>query len=85
MQLYPIAAYVFVPSVLGKYSDSLIRNNTYRNCLLGHRKKKSQIFNEDFYLPLYLPLWLWFEDTAPIVASVVEFENTASRFGEVAI
>jgi hypothetical protein len=25
--------------------------------LPGHRKKIAQIFNEDFYLPLYLPLW----------------------------
>jgi hypothetical protein len=33
-------------------------NDIGRNYLLGHRKKKGQIFNEDFYLPLYLPLWL---------------------------
>jgi hypothetical protein len=25
--------------------------------LAGTKKKNSQIFNEDFYLPLYLPLW----------------------------
>jgi hypothetical protein len=28
-----------------------------RNFLPGNGKK-GQIFNEDFYLPLYLPLWL---------------------------
>ncbi len=25
--------------------------------LAGKEKENSQIFNEDFYLPLYLPLW----------------------------
>jgi hypothetical protein len=30
----------------------------YRQKLLaGKWKENSQIFNEDFYLPLYLPLW----------------------------
>jgi hypothetical protein len=41
----------------GKYYNSLIWNNICRNCLLG-QKENSQIFNEDFYLPLYLPLCL---------------------------
>jgi hypothetical protein len=44
---------------------SLIINDIGRNSLLGTRKKNSQILNEDFYLPLYLPLWVsgmsWFQ------------------------
>jgi hypothetical protein len=31
-------------------------NDFGRNFLLGSRKK-NQMFNEGFYLPLYLPLW----------------------------
>jgi hypothetical protein len=33
-------------------------NDIGRNCLLGNRKKTAKFFNEDFYFPLYLPLWL---------------------------
>jgi hypothetical protein len=34
-------------------------NDIGRNSLLGKRKKIAKFFNEDFYLPLYLPLWPW--------------------------
>jgi hypothetical protein len=40
------------------YSNSLIWNDIGRNCLLGHRKKIAKFLNEDFYLLLYLPVWL---------------------------
>jgi hypothetical protein len=32
-------------------------NDIGRNFLQGNRKKIAKFFNEDFYLPLYLPLW----------------------------
>jgi hypothetical protein len=60
-----VATFVFVPIVLGeKFTTALafrgrphrwIWNDIGRNSLLGNRKN-SQIFNEDFHLPLYLPL-----------------------------
>ena len=40
-----------------KHASSKILNDTGRNSLLGNRKKIAKFFNEDFYLPLYLPLW----------------------------
>jgi hypothetical protein len=49
-----LAAFIFVPSVFGENIPTAelgIWNDIGRNCLLG------QIFNEDCYLPLYLPLW----------------------------
>jgi hypothetical protein len=52
-----IAAFVFVPSVFGEKFQQLnfVR---YRQKLLARKKKEnSHMFNEDFYLPLYLPLW----------------------------
>jgi hypothetical protein len=39
-----------------KHTSSKILNDTGRNSLLGNRKKIAKFFNEDFYLPLYLPL-----------------------------
>jgi hypothetical protein len=41
-----------------KQAFSKILNDIGRNSLLGNRKKIAKFFNEDFYLPLYLPLWL---------------------------
>jgi hypothetical protein len=40
---------------LGRSFQQLNLNDIGRNFLLGSRN--SQMFNEDFYLPLYLPLW----------------------------
>ncbi len=40
-----------------KHASSKILNDIGRNSLLGNRKKIAKFFNEDFYLPLYLPLW----------------------------
>ncbi len=41
----------------GEVSSSWILNDIDRNFLLENRKENSQMFNEDFYLPLYLHLW----------------------------
>ncbi len=38
-------------------SNSWILNGIGRKPLLGNGKKIAKFFNEDFYLPLYLPLW----------------------------
>jgi hypothetical protein len=45
------AAFVFVPSVFGKSFQLL---NFETSC--WEIEKNSQMCNEDFYLPLYLPL-----------------------------
>ncbi len=42
----------------GSVSNSWIFNDISRNFLLGNRKQNSQMFNDDFHLPLYLPLRL---------------------------
>ncbi len=52
-----------------KYSNSWIWNDIGRNCLLGQRKKLAKFFNEDFYLPLYLPLWCLPEATEIVRSS----------------
>jgi hypothetical protein len=53
-----LAAYVFIPSVLGENIPTAEFGMIYQQKLLaGTKKENSQIFNEDFYLPLYLPLW----------------------------
>jgi hypothetical protein len=39
-----------------KHASSKILIDIGRNSLLGNRKKIAKFFNEDFYLPLYLPL-----------------------------
>jgi hypothetical protein len=49
-----LAAYVFVPSVFGENILTAEFGMNRQKLLAG--KEKSQIFNEDFYLPLYLPL-----------------------------
>ncbi len=41
---------------LGKYSNSWYWNDIDRNAC-WHIERKYPIFNEDFYLPLYLPQW----------------------------
>ncbi len=56
LYVYPSWLHLCSFCFLAKYSNSWIWNDIGRNCLLGHRKN-SQIFNEDFHLPLYLPLW----------------------------
>jgi hypothetical protein len=44
--------------VLTQQADEQLNFEWYRQKLLaGKEKENSQIFNEDFYLPLYLPLW----------------------------
>jgi hypothetical protein len=51
-----VAAYVFVHSVLGEniLTDEFGMISAETNC--WDMKRNSQIFNKDFYLPLYLPL-----------------------------
>jgi hypothetical protein len=39
-----------------KHASSKILNDIGQKLLAGKQKENSQIFNEDFYLPLYLPL-----------------------------
>jgi hypothetical protein len=42
-------------------------------------EENSQIFNEDFYLPLYLPLWFHlFIDLVVFMTSLKIFENCAT-------
>jgi hypothetical protein len=55
-----LAAYVFVPFVFGENIPTAEFGmiSTETACLLGHKKKTAKFFNEDFYLPLYLPLWV---------------------------
>jgi hypothetical protein len=53
-----LADYVCIPSVLGKNIPTAGFGMTLaETALAGHKKKKANFLNEDFYLPLYLPLW----------------------------
>ncbi len=56
-----------------KYSYNWIWNYISRNCLLGHRKKIAKFFNEDFYLPLYLPLCSKAFATGGLTAKSIEW------------
>jgi len=38
--------------------------------LAGKYKENSQVFNEDFYLPLYLPLCLYVKHTKKVFAQI---------------
>jgi hypothetical protein len=51
-----LAAYVLVPSVFGENISTTEFGIISQKLLAGTLKENSQIFNEDFYLPLYLPL-----------------------------
>ncbi len=54
----PLAAYVFVPSVFGENIPTAEFGMISAEiaCWESGHKEKSQICNEDFYLPLFLPL-----------------------------
>jgi hypothetical protein len=52
-----LATFVFVHSVFGE-NISTAEFGMISKLLAGTKKENSQIFKEDFYLPLYLPLWL---------------------------
>jgi hypothetical protein len=52
-----LTAFVFVPSVFGeKFPTAEFGMISAETILAGKWKENSQMFNEDFYLPLYLPL-----------------------------
>jgi hypothetical protein len=48
-----------------------------RNCLLGNGKKIAKYLFEDFYLPLYLPLWA--DDKLGVGYCVDSSERTQCR------
>ncbi len=52
------AAYVFVSSVFGENIPSAEFGMISAETACWDKKENSQIFNGDFYFPLYLPLWL---------------------------
>jgi hypothetical protein len=52
-----LAAFVFGSSVFGKIFHRWIWNWYRQKLLAGTSKQNNQIFNEDFYFPLYLCLW----------------------------
>jgi hypothetical protein len=53
-----LAAFVFVPSVFGENFPiaEFLMISAETSC--SEIEKNSQMFNEDFHLQLYLPLWL---------------------------
>jgi hypothetical protein len=51
-----LAAFIFVSSVFGENIPAAEFGTKSQKLLAGTWKENSQIFNDDFYLPLYLPL-----------------------------
>ncbi len=51
-----LAAFVFVPSVFREKFPTAEFGMISQKLLTGKKKENSQMFNEDFYLPLTFPL-----------------------------
>jgi hypothetical protein len=56
---YTLASYWFVPPVFGEHIPTAEFGMISAETACRDIEKNSKIFNEDFYLPLHLPLWLW--------------------------
>ncbi len=52
-----LTSLVFVPSVFGEKFPTAEFERYRQKLIAGKYEENSQMFNEDFYLPLYLPLW----------------------------
>ncbi len=57
LYVYPIAIYVFVPSVFWENIPTAEFAKISAETAWWDIEKNSQIFNGEFHLPLYLPLW----------------------------